>query len=423
MTRSEIYENLMVAFDTLRTHKVRSALTVLGIVIGVTSVISVAAIIEGLNGYIAGRVEDMGSRTYYVSRFSMSAGFGRVPENVRKRRYLEPSDAEFLRTAAPSLEVVSALSGRPMGPADENALRPNEIRYGSEVVENVILRGVEPEIAAAIPLFSVQQGRLVSRFDLEHSRAVVVIGQAIAESLFPRLDPIGRIVRLNGREYEVIGVFQEDPGLFGGPGVDQIAAIPLTTFQKHYPEVREYFIAFMIGRDVDQDAGMTEVIDAMRRRRKVAWNEENDFEIFSPDFLSDLWSQLTSALVILTSVISSIGLLVGGIGVMNIMLISVTERTSEIGIRKAIGARQADIRAQFLMEAITLSATGGIIGILLGVGLSFLVRTLLPYVPASVSPLWVALGVTISLAVGLFFGFYPANRAARLDPIVCLRYE
>ncbi len=423
MTRSEIYENLMVAFDTLRTHKVRSALTVLGIVIGVTSVISVAAIIEGLNGYIAGRVEDMGSRTYYVSRFSMSAGFGRVPENVRKRRYLEPSDAEFLRTAAPSLEVVSALSGRPMGPADENALRPNEIRYGSEVVENVILRGVEPEIAAAIPLFSVQQGRLVSRFDLEHSRAVVVIGQAIAESLFPRLDPIGRIVRLNGREYEVIGVFQEDPGLFGGPGVDQIAAIPLTTFQKHYPEVREYFIAFMIGRDVDQDAGMTEVIDAMRRRRKVAWNEENDFEIFSPDFLSDLWSQLTSALVILTSVISSIGLLVGGIGVMNIMLISVTERTSEIGIRKAIGARQVDIRAQFLMEAITLSATGGIIGILLGVGLSFLVRTLLPYVPASVSPLWVALGVTISLAVGLFFGFYPANRAARLDPIVCLRYE
>ncbi len=423
MTRAEVYENLMVAFDTLRSHKVRSGLTVLGIVIGVTSVISVAAIIQGLNGYIAKRVEEMGSRTYYISRFAVGTGFGRVPEEIRKRDYLHPSDAAYLREAAPSLEMVTPISGRPFGPADPNAMQPNEIRYGGEVVEGVILRAVEPEMAQVIPLFEVQQGRFITAFDLDHSRDVIVIGQSIAESLFPRIDPIGRTVRFNGREYEVIGVFEEDPGLFGSPGADQMVAIPLTNFQKHYPEVREYMIAFVIDRDADSDVALAEVTDAMRRRRNVAFDEENDFEFFTPDFLADLWNQLTSALVLLTSVISSVGLLVGGIGVMNIMLISVTERTMEIGVRKAIGARQSDIRLQFLMEAVALSVTGGVLGILLGALVALAVRTAIPYVPATLSVLWVFLGVVISVSVGLFFGYYPASRAARLDPIDCLRYE
>ncbi len=422
MTRAELHENLMVALDTLRAHKVRSGLTVLGIVIGVTSVISVAAIIQGLNSYIARRVEDMGARTYYISRMPMSAGFGRVPEKIRRRKYLDPSDADYLRESCPSLESATAVGARPVA-GDPRTMQLNEIRYGSELVDNVILRGVEPEVGAAIPLFAVAQGRFISRYDEDHARPVIVIGQAIAEALFPHLDPIGKTVRLNGRNYEVIGVFEEDPGLFGGPGVDQIAAIPLSNFRKHYPEIREYFLAFVIDRNADTSAAMTEVIDAMRRRRRVPFNQENDFEIFSPDFLSELWSQLTSALVILTSVISSVGLLVGGIGVMNIMLISVTERTMEIGVRKAIGARRADIRAQFLMEAMTLTLAGGVIGILLGAAVAAAVRMLVPYVPASLSPLWVGLGVTISVAVGLFFGYYPANRAAALDPIVCLRYE
>jgi putative ABC transport system permease protein len=423
MTRSEIFENMMVALDTLRVHKVRSGLTVLGIVIGVTSVISVAAIINGLNGYIAQRVEEMGSRTYYISRFSMSSGFGRLPEKIRKRKFFVPEDADFLRESCPSLETVTPLSGRPFGPADPRAFEPNDVRYGSEVVDNVILRAVEPELGAAIPLFSVQQGRFITDFDLERSRDVVVIGQAIAEALFPSVDALGKVVRLNGREYEVIGIFEEDPGLFGGPGVDQMVAIPLTNFQKHYPEVREYMVAFVIERDVATQDALDEVTEALRRRRKVAFHAENDFEFFEPDFLADLWEQLTSALVILTSAISSVGLLVGGIGVMNIMLISVTERTSEIGIRKAIGARASDIRLQFLIEAMTLSLTGGILGIMCGALISFGVRTALASVPATLSPLWVGLGVTISVAVGLFFGFYPANRAANLDPIVCLRYE
>src|SRR6202043_2169415 len=183
------------------------------------------------------------------------------------------------------------------------------------------------------------------------------------------------------------------------------------SFKKQYPEAKELIMAFTVPESVNVETAQGEVIQAMRRLRRVPAGKENDFEVSSPDFLSSLWNQLTGALVLLTSIISSIGLLVGGIGVMNIMLISVTERTSEIGVRKAIGARRADIRLQFLMEAITLSCTGGAIGIALGAIIAFTIRPLIPSIPATLSLLWVALGVGISLAVGVFFGYYPANRA------------
>lgn len=418
MTRAEFKENLMVALDTLRSHKVRSSLTILGIVIGVTSVISVASIIDGLNGYIQNKVESFGSRTYFVSRIPLGPRFGRMPENIRQRKYFQAGDAEFLRATCPSLEFVTTFGTRAFFFGDSN-----DIRYGSQVVERIILRGAEPEYADAIPLFSVMQGRFVTRFDEDHSRSVVVLGQAIAGSLFENRDPIGKFVKMNGLQYEVIGVFEEDQGMFGGPGVDQFAVIPFSTFRKQYPESKELILAFSIDKTMNPETAKDEVSDALRRLRKVRHDRENDFEITSPDFLSNLWSQLTGALVLLTSIISSVGLLVGGIGVMNIMLISVTERTSEIGVRKAIGARKSDIRAQFLMEAVVLAGVGGIIGILLGAGFALLVRTAMPSIPAAVSLLWVTLGVAISVGVGIFFGFYPANRAANLDPIVCLRYE
>jgi putative ABC transport system permease protein len=205
--------------------------------------------------------------------------------------------------------------------------------------------------------------------------------------------------------------------------VDAFAVIPLSNFKKEYPEAKELILAFTVPENVSLQTAQDEVIQAMRRLRHIPANKENDFELSSPDFLSNLWNQLTGALVILTSVISSIGLLVGGIGVMNIMLISVTERTQEIGLRKAIGARRVDIRLQFLVEAVVLTLVGGTIGILIGAGISTLVRTFVPSIPATLSYLWVSIGFTISVAVGLFFGFYPANLAANLDPIVCLRYE
>ncbi|HXJ38366.1 MAG TPA: FtsX-like permease family protein, partial [Bryobacteraceae bacterium] len=211
--------------------------------------------------------------------------------------------------------------------------------------------------------------------------------------------------------------------LFSGFGVDQFACIPMSNFRKSFPEIKERFIAVAAKDEVPMATVQGQIEEAMRRKRHVKHSDENDFDISSPDFLSALWNQLTGALVLLTGIISSIGLMVGGIGVMNIMLISVTERTSEIGIRKAMGARRTDIRIQFLMEAITLSGIGGIIGILMGVLIAFVVRTAIPAIPAQVSLLWVILGVSISVGVGLFFGYYPANRAANLDPIVCLRYE
>ena len=417
MTGSEVKENLLVALATLRSRKMRSALTILGIVIGVTSVIAVAAIIDGLDGYIQNRIRSFGSRSFFMSRIPAGFTGGRLPAKIRMRKYLEIDDARFLKENVAGLDISAAFAQR----INLGETEPDSIRYANEHVERLIVRGTQPEYAAALPLFTVSSGRYISDYDEEHARNVVVIGAAIADTLFPLSDPIGKQVRLDGRLYEVIGVFERDTGVFGF-GVDQFACIPLSNFHKSFPDVRDVFIIFTVREDADLDTVRDQVVELMRRRRKVPLHAENDFDVADPAFFTNLWNQLTGAMVLLTGVISSIGLLVGGIGVMNIMLISVTERTGEIGIRKAIGARKSDIRAQFLLEAITLSGIGGVIGILIGAAISFGVRALAG-IPATVSPFWVAMGVAIAVGVGLFFGYYPANRAANLDPIVCLRYE
>jgi putative ABC transport system permease protein len=418
MSLSQARENLRAAMETLRSSKVRSMLTIAGIVIGVSSVISMAAIIQGLNKFVQTKVEGLGSRTYFLSRFPPGTDPFHWPERIRIRKYFQYDYAPYIREAAPDVQVVTTIGTRGFIFGDTNM-----ITSGDRSVENVIVRGAEPQYTDAIPLFVVERGRFISAFDQEHARPVVVLGAAICESLFPYTDAIGKTVRINGLLYEVVGVFEHDQGLFFGPGVDSFAIIPLSNFKKAYPDSKELVMAFTVRQDASRGRAQDEVTQAMRRLRHVPPSKENDFELSSPDFLSNLWNQLTGALVILTSVISSVGLLVGGVGVMNIMLISVTERTQEIGVRKAIGARRADVRLQFLLEAVILTLIGGTIGILIGAGVSALVRSLAPSVPATLSYLWVAIGFAISVGVGILFGYYPANLAANLDPIDCLRYE
>jgi putative ABC transport system permease protein len=418
MTRAEFRENLLVAMDTLRAHKVRSGLTLLGIVIGVTSVISVAAIIDGLNRFIALKVEGMGSRTFFVSRWPVGTNPTQMPEKIRVRRYLQYEDAARIRESVKTIEKITTMATR--APFLGNS---NDIRYQGERVERVIVRGCEPDYPDVIPMFVIERGRFFNQGEVDRASPVIVVGSAIAESLFGNREPLGKTAILNGAPFEVIGVFAPEPGLLGGPGVDQFIAMPLSTYRKHYPESKEIFLAFTYPRDGSADTARDDVTNALRRIRRVPHNAENDFEIFASDFLSTLWNQLTGAIVVLTTVISSIGLLVGGIGVMNIMLISVTERTKEIGVRKAIGARSADIRVQFLLEAVALTMAGGLIGILGGVVVAWMVRTAAPSIPATVSMFWAAMGAGLSAATGLFFGYWPANRAAQLDPIVSLRYE
>src|SRR5882724_1426269 len=418
MTLSQARENFLAALDTLRTSKVRSFLTVTGIVIGVSSVISMASIIGGLNKFVQDKVESLGSRTYFISRFPPGTDPAHWPERIRTRKYLQYNYADYIRQAAPDVKIITTVGTRGFFFGDTNL-----ITSGDRSVEKAIVRGAEPEYTQAIPLFTVERGRFISAFDEEHARPVVVLGAAISESLFPYTDAIGKTIRINGSLYEVVGVFEHDQGLFLGPGVDMFAITPLSDFRLKYPEAKELIMVFTVPENGNLETAQSEVIQAMRRLRHVPPSKENDFELSSPDFLSNLWNQLTGALVVLTSVISSVGLLVGGIGVMNIMLISVTERTQEIGVRKAIGARRADVRLQFLLEAVVLTLVGGTIGILVGAGVSATVRTLVPSIPATLSYLWVTIGFTISVGVGLFFGYYPANLAANLNPIDCLRYE
>src|SRR5215831_20975471 len=246
---ADLKENLLVAMDTLRSRKVRSALTILGIVIGVTSVICVAAIIDGLNGIIQARVSSFGSRSFFISRFPPGIGFGRLPQKIRMRKYLEAGDAQFLKENVPGIDIAAAFGQR----INFGGGTPDSIVYGNERVERLVIRGTQPEYAAALPLFTVATGRYISAYDEEHSRDVAVIGNAIADTLFPMADPIGKQVRLNGQLYEVIGVFEKDPGLFGGFGVDQFVCIPMANFHKNHPDVREVFLIFTVRNDADLD--------------------------------------------------------------------------------------------------------------------------------------------------------------------------
>jgi putative ABC transport system permease protein len=413
MRFDDIKESALMAFDTLRTNKLRSSLTILGVTVGVVTVIFMVSIIQGLNKAFADQIESLGSNTIFVSKFDPSFGRPPGPEEIH-RKDLTMEDAEALRTEAPSIAGVSPIQ----------RLLAATIRYQDKQTDTPILFGVTP-FYEFVHSQDVASGRFINEIDIEGRSNVVIIGVDVKQALFPYEEAVEKDVRINGNPFRVIGVM-EPLGDFFGQSRDNSIFIPITTFKKYYPD-RPFpeVVFFVIVRPQSRafvKSAIDEIADILRRRRRVEPGAPNNFGISSQDSLLDVYNQLTGATALVLTSISFVALMIGGIGVMNIMLVSVTERTKEIGIRKAVGATRLNILSQFLIEAVVLTAIGGFVGLALGEVASLLMNKYSP-LPAYV-PLWaIGIGVGISAAVGIVFGLWPAWKAARLNPIDALRWE
>lgn len=402
-----------MAVDTLRTNKLRSSLTILGVSVGVLTVIAMVAMIQGLNKAFADQIESLGSNTIFVAKFEPSFGRPPGPDEIH-RKDLTMADAEALRTEAPSIVGVSPV----------HRMLAATVRYQDKQTDTPILFGVTPYYEFVHSQY-VANGRFVNDIDMQDRSNVLIIGVDVKQALFPYEDPVDKEVRINGNPYRVIGVM-EPLGNFFGQSRDNSIFIPITTFDKYYPdrpfpEVLFFIIVRPRSRAFVKPA-IDEITDVLRRRRRIPQGEPNNFGISSQDSLLDVYNQLTGATALVLTSISFVALMIGGIGVMNIMLVSVTERTREIGVRKAVGATKLNILSQFLIEAVVLTAIGGLLGLVAGEILSFLMNKYSP-LPAYV-PLWaIGVGVGVSAAVGIVFGLWPAWKAARLNPIDALRWE
>jgi len=411
--RQDYRENLILALDTLRAHKLRSFLTVFGVVIGVTIIIVVAGLISGFNASVTEAFTGYGTDTAFISKFEQGFHTGRRSEEERKRKELTLEGGQAILELCPDVKAI-AISNFGDG---ENS----RIRYKDQEVSVVDFRGTFPAFVEVYANSSLKEGRFISDADNEHRRSVVVVGESIQKALFPNADPIGKEVKINGHDFEVIGVFEMPKGGFGMDNEDRRVVIPYFTFRKLYPNQKEH--GYRIRAYPDRlDAAVDEARVALRRARKVSFDKPDDFSIQTSQQALETFYAIVGAVAVATLVLSSIGLLIGGVGVMNIMLVSVTERTREIGVRKAIGARRGDITWQFLFEAMTLTGIGGILGIVLGWLVTAGLGAALDW--RAVVPIWaVIVGFCVSVAIGLIFGVWPALKAARLDPVVALRYE
>jgi len=409
---SNIRENLLLALDTLRTHKFRSLLTILGVLIGTTTVIGVASIITGLNNQMVQTMEQYGSRSIFIFKFEPGIRFHLTREE-RMRKPLEYRDAVAIRDDCPAVEQV-AVEMFHRGPA------PGAKYKGQEMLD-ANLQGATSE-DFAINNATIANGRPYTTLEDTHRRNVAVIGADVVQRFFQNEDPVGKDITVGGNTFQIIGTIAKRLSFLGDNGGDRMIYIPYWTFRKIYPQDKENLILAMAYPN-QMAAAMDEITAALRRTRKVKPDQDNNFGMANAASVIRQFNQITGTVALVMVVLSSIGLLVGGIGVMNIMLVSVTERTREIGVRKAIGARRQDITWQFLLEAMTLTGAGGILGIIMGYLLSFTIRILVPSLPSTV-PLWsVALGFLVSISIGLFFGMWPAMKASRLDPIVALHHE
>ena len=412
-------EEFLLALDTLRKNPLRSALTILGIVIGITTVITVSAMINGLNDNVLAGIRELGSDTIIAYRFPW-ASLSRPPSAWFTRKELQPEWADDMEklphvlAASPSMRIFMPQFGS--GTAD--------VRRGAYRAKNVILQGNSPSIERIFDM-KVQYGRPFDENDTEHRSPVVMLGYDTARILFP--DPaksIGQEVTLNGQLFTVICTMEKrKQGISGGSNPeDNIAVMPVTTLRKLYPNNRDYVIFAKASDPQFVAEAVEEMRDLLRRKRRLTSEKPDDFALFTSDYFLDIWNKISGLVFILMFAVASVGLIVGGIGVMNIMLVSVTERTREIGVRKAIGARRKSILVQFLIEAVTLSAIGGVIGVIFGSGLTLLLRYGLT-VPAVLSLFWIVAALVMCALIGIVFGVYPAWKAARLDPVEALRYE
>lgn len=415
-----VRENVRFAGTALTTRKLRSSLTVLGIVIGVTTVIAMVSIIEGFNRNIITNFQSFGATLVQFQKFDPQFGPGNRDESQRQRKNLTYEDAIAIKELSPSMLAVSP---ERYWFANDGDSVPDLIYKSEEATPDTMI-GVSEDYQVANNHY-VGEGRFITAGDVLRSAPVVVIGHNVAEALFPRSDPLGKGVAISGRRYLVVGVMERQGPATFFESVDSHVYLPISTFDGHFPWIKrtQGVNIATVPRRPEMVAQITEEgIAVLRARRNVPFNKPNDFGIMTPDKLIGNFQAITGGITLAMIFISSIALIVGGVGVMNIMLVSVTERTREIGIRKAIGAVKRDIITQFLTEAMTLSAVGGLIGVLLGLAIAAVVRNVSPL--ATTTPIWsIVVGLFVSISIGLFFGIYPAVKAARLDPIDALRYE
>ena len=412
-----VRENLMLALDTLRRHKFRSFLTVLGVLIGTATVIAVTSIIAGLDHQLVDVAEQFGTHTLWVYKLQLGAPHA-LTRDERLRKPLSYEDAMAIKEQCRSAQTVSVELFREMG---DFGLPPVTARYKGRDMPDALFVGVTADHLRLINA-TIGQGRFFTDAEDIHRRDIAVIGNGVRERFFEHTDPIGKTILVDGHTLEIVGTLTKFKSFLGDDQNDKAILTPYNSFKKMYPEAKDHFICVLV-KEGQMDEAKDEVAGLLRRRRHLKATDEDNFGIASADSVISQFRQVISTVALVMVVISSIGLLVGGIGVMNIMLVSVTERTREIGIRKAIGARRSDIQWQFLLEAMTLTGAGGIVGIFIGWLLSTIIRLLVPSLPSTV-PLWAAIaGFSVAVSVGLFFGLWPALKAARLDPIAALRYE